>query len=175
MVFNKKIKGQAAIEFLMTYGWMLLVVLIVGALIFSFVDFGSLLPNKIDLNNNVRGSATDSFALAGPGPGNVVIVFTYTGANRVTMDANHSVIKRTDSTEDCIGNTIRNVETESEGASGTPVTFLNGQTGILRMTCGVDDLLFGDVLEGQFTINVTNIKTSLATPTTGPLRLTITE
>ena len=43
---NNNKKGQAAIEFLMTYGWMLLVVLIVGALIFSFVDFGSLLPNK---------------------------------------------------------------------------------------------------------------------------------
>ena len=51
MVFNKNKGGQAAIEFLMTYGWMLLVVLIVGALIFSFVDFGSLLPNKIELNN----------------------------------------------------------------------------------------------------------------------------
>jgi len=51
-------KGQAAIEFLMTYGWMLLVVLIVGALIFSFVDFGSLLPNKIDLNNNLKADQT---------------------------------------------------------------------------------------------------------------------
>jgi len=52
--FWKQKKGQAVIEFLMTYGWMLLVVLIVGALIFSFVDFGSLLPNKLDLSNNTK-------------------------------------------------------------------------------------------------------------------------
>ncbi|MCA9460473.1 MAG: hypothetical protein KC550_08055, partial [Nanoarchaeota archaeon] len=90
MVFNKNNKGQAAIEFLMTYGWMLLVVLIVGALIFSFVDFGTLLPNKLDLSNDLRGVATEMTAysndFATPKNNTITGVFAYNGAQKISID-----------------------------------------------------------------------------------------
>lgn len=40
--------GQSAIEYLMTYGWMLLVVAIVGGTIFSVVD-GDLLGSEVSV------------------------------------------------------------------------------------------------------------------------------
>src|SRR6056297_3577797 len=88
MVFSKKKNAQAAIEFLMTYGWMLLIVLIVGALIFSFVDFGNLIPNQINLNNNVQADATRSIAYSQESAGNennVSVVFQYNGPRKTTM------------------------------------------------------------------------------------------
>jgi len=60
----------------MTYGWMLLVVLIVGALIFSFIDFGALLPNKLDLTGNIRADSSQLLATSG-NDNTVNVVFTY--------------------------------------------------------------------------------------------------
>jgi len=176
MGLNKNKKGQAAIEFLMTYGWMLLVVLIVGALIFSFVDFGSLLPNRLELSNNLRGSATESTAMAGSADGNLIVVFTYNGAKRAEIAGDGFSVARDDSATGCTPINITNVDTGADATSTAPVgkvTFLNGQTGVLRMKCATPPLIAGDVLEGQITINVTSIKTKLSIPSKGAVRLAI--
>ena len=168
MVYGKNTKGQAAIEFLMTYGWMLLVVLIVGALIFSFVDFGSLLPNKVDLGNDLRALETDSFASAnganyGDGKSYAIVVFTYSGARQISIDAAETGNKITSAlnpAESCSLSWVKNVDTDvaSSDSDGTPlngtvasyhsglsattaasgtteVLFLNGQTGVLEFDC----------------------------------------
>lgn len=180
MVFIKNKRGQAAIEFLMTYGWMLLVVLIVGALIFSFVDFGSLLPNKVDLNNNLRGSATDSAAYEAGGEidssysdANVVVVFTYNGAKRVEIGPEDAhIFPDSTSIPSCNSTVIMNSDTTTEtDVSGDTVPFLNGQTGYFLFEC--TDLIKGDVLEGRVQIDVKSISTGLKIPSSGPLRLTI--
>jgi hypothetical protein len=194
-------KGQAAIEFLMTYGWMLLVVLIVGALIFSFVDFGSLLPNRIDMAGNVRPSAADSFATSSPqaitGPTtspspDVVVVFTYIGTSRALINATNvvgagsslDVPNTTITTIDgnvCGSVAVKNVDIDNdlltsgfhddpEGDSG--IFFINGQTGIIYFDCSTT-LLQGDVLEGDIQIAITNSRTNLAIPNTGPTRLAV--
>ncbi|MFW6286015.1 MAG: hypothetical protein ACOC16_02735 [Nanoarchaeota archaeon] len=202
MVLNKHLsnkKGQAAIEFLMTYGWMLLVVLIVGALIFSFVDFGSLLPNKVELSNNVRASATESYASvnaygSGTNETYALVVFTYSGAQQVKIDANdtrNNIVSATDRDEGCEIVWVKNVDTDISssnqpspiaeievGHSGSnPVVFLNGQTGIAEFNCssinGGNGLFENDVLDGRITLLVENSKTGVKTPSSGPLRLSI--
>ncbi len=157
MVFKNKKQGQAAIEFLMTYGWMLLVVLIVGALIFSFVDFGSLLPNKMDLGNNLRGDAGSSVAYSNEATNaanmnEVKVVFSYVGAKQATIAYNSGTITNS------LGNTCLSYGIENRDTGGsagcnnnlaadcdaaaataalgsTPVPFLNGQTGVITFIC----------------------------------------
>ena len=167
MVLNKNKKGQAAIEFLMTYGWMLLVVLIVGALIFSFVDFGSLLPNQLDLSNSLRADATQMVARAADGE--VQIVFSYLGTRAASVIGNESVITR-DVGAECLGSDVRNLDTNVNGSS---IQFINGQLGIITFDCNT--LVAGDTLEGQVAIPVLNDRTKLEVTSRGRLRLKIDE
>jgi hypothetical protein len=198
MVLNKYKKGQAAIEFLMTYGWMLLVVLIVGALIFSFVDFGSLLPNKVELSGNLRASATESYASAntaqtGDHNSYAIVVFTYSGAKQIKINATESsnqIVSSINPDEYCDLTWVKNVDTDitsspgespaAEISGGTdsnnPVVFLNGQTGVAEFNCSLingNGLFENDVLEGKITIKTENVKTGVPTPSTGPIRLTV--
>ncbi|USN43906.1 MAG: hypothetical protein H6500_05970 [Candidatus Woesearchaeota archaeon] len=158
MAFNKSNRGQAAIEFLMTYGWMLLVVLIVGALIFSFVDFGSLLPNKVDLNNQLRGSAAESLAYSndaanGDNVNEMRIVFSYIGAKQalINYDGGEIIDSLGNScysykVENLDTNGIAGCDTDQAGACDdaavtaltrpTGVPFLNGQQGMISLICG---------------------------------------
>jgi len=153
MVLKNNRKGQAAIEFLMTYGWMLLVVLIVGALIFSFVDFGSLLPNKLDLSNNLRGDPTGS--LARSASGDVKVVFRYNGAKRALIGPKGAVIK-TELGEICYAVLLQNLNTGGNITvdtidttttpptytyigSSTDIAFLNGHDGIMTYDCKSDN------------------------------------
>ena len=173
MVLKNKKQGQAAIEFLMTYGWMLLVVLIVGALIFSFVDFGSLLPNQLDFSGDIRGSASESFALT---DGNVTIIFSYNGANRVQIQ-NTSVIVDSVSGVICPMTQLRNANTE-DNLTATPAgstTFLNGHTGVAIFNCAAVNPLAGDVLQGEITFDITSVNTGVTRPSRGNLRLGITD
>jgi uncharacterized protein (UPF0333 family) len=174
-MLNTKKKGQAAIEFLMTYGWMLLVVLIVGALIFSFVDFGSLLPNRVDLAGNVRASAADSFATGSDD--NVKIVFTFTGSERVDIAGHDAVITIDGSSDFCNSDKVDNVDNGQSEVGASTASFINGQTGIFSFSCGDGNisggLIEGDVLQGDIKINTTSTKTGLTVPQTGPIRLSI--
>lgn len=182
MIFNKNNKGQAAIEFLMTYGWMLLVVLIVGALIFSFVDFGSLLPNKIELSNNLRADPTSSIAYsqgaAAPDTNTIKVVFDYNGASKVTIagDTTWGYLDSEVESSDCDLSNIKNVDTNINSSDTTEVSFINGQTGIATFDCDTPgiNLVSGDTFSGAISINVKNAKTGLQIPSAGPIRMAIT-
>jgi len=178
MVFKKDKKGQAAIEFLMTYGWMLLVVLIVGALIFSFVDFGSLLPNKLDLSNNLRGDPTGSIAYSsGTYANQVMVVFRYNGAKRAIVGPNNAQIK-TELGEFCNATQLKNLDTNSivnTTSSPNSTAFLNGHDGLMTFDCSSiqGGLLSGDTIAGNIVINVQDPKSGLEIPSTGSIRLAI--
>ncbi len=196
MVFNKNKSGQAAIEFLMTYGWMLLVVLIVGALIFSFVDFGSLLPNKVELNNNILSKQSESFARFTTGStdttSHVVVTFVYQGSDRVTINASDAGSKiASDLDGDCDLTWVKNADTQeattlNNGLSGLTatnegqkVTFIQSQTGIAVYDCsnGYNNnggFRQNDVLEGTITLIFRSAKTDVPIPSSGPIRLGIT-
>jgi Flp pilus assembly protein TadG len=181
MVFRKNKRGQAAIEFLMTYGWMLLVVLIVGALIFSFVDFGSLLPNKLDLSNNLRGDPTGSVAYShdtpAPDTDRVKVVFRYTGAKRAIISAAGNTIA-TELGDTCTSEELRNLDTGGTvvNTDADPTTaFLNGHDGLMTFDCSniTGGLLNGDSVVGDIFIKVKDPKTQLDVPSTGSIRLQV--
>ncbi len=202
MVFNKNKSGQAAIEFLMTYGWMLLIVLIVGALIFSFVDFGSLLPNKVELNNNILSKQSESFARfttgAAAATSHVVVTFVYQGSDRVTISDQDDDSKiASDLDGDCNLTWVKNADTQESsnasdsisGLTGTatsplngPITFIQSQTGIAVYDCSENQGSYNnnggfrdnDVLEGTITLIFRNAKTDVPIPSSGPIRLGIT-
>ena len=200
MMFKKNKTGQAAIEFLMTYGWMLLVVLIVGALIFSFVDFGSLLPNKVELNNNLRASQTESFASVNSGDSYVTVPFTYSGSKKIQISVDpNSKIKSDVGSDSCVLVWIKNVNTDAATTAATTdlviggttligyqaatfvtdVIFISGQTGVAVYDCSSMNsnagLLLNDVLEGKISLYFQNVQTKIPTPSSGPFRISITE
>jgi uncharacterized protein (UPF0333 family) len=178
--FNKK--AQAAIEFLMTYGWMLLVVLIVGALVFSFVDFGSLLPDNVAISTqSIKGDSTNSYALSSSNL--AVIAFTYTGGQKSTIDLSDITLVNS------IGNSCKaiNITNDNTGAHTLTVSFLSGQVGTATFNCSVSsggagaaaakvgDLTSGDVLEGIVALGVKDAKRpgAVAKPSTGSYRISI--
>lgn len=210
MVFKRNKSGQAAIEFLMTYGWMLLVVLIVGALIFSFVDFGSLLPAKLDLSNNLRGDPTGSIAYSATSTtssdqNQVKVVFRYNGARKAVISPKDATIK-TELGSTCYGIQLQNLDTKANvnassidvgtlvytfSTSSKDTPFLNGHDGLMTFDCNDNStggngvtytggshgvtggLLAGDTISGTISIPVKDPKTSLAIPSTGSIRLSV--
>ena len=196
-------KGQAAIEFLMTYGWMLLIVLIVGALIFSFVDFGSLLPNAVDLNNNFRAEPTQSQATASApsaATGAVLVTFIYNGNDRLTINAEDddyvtnpgvnvgtadvSRIENVVPGADCDLNWIKNVDTDTATAlnSAAYSTLTAGSTSatvnFLRGQTGLAEficqgLVEDDVIEGKIILQFSSAQTGVPIKSEGNLRIVI--
>ena len=185
MAFKKtNRKAQAAIEFLMTYGWMLLVVLIVGALIFSFVDFGGLLPSQLDLNNNLQGDGTQ--IVASSARGDVQFAFTYIGARASTINLSSLNIS-SDNGFSCDATsspttpiTLQNIDS---GASVTAATLaaaeaeslsvISGQLVLATIPCPTGTLISGDVLEGDVEIELTSSRTNLVSTSTGRIRATV--
>lgn len=178
MIFRRNKKGQAAIEFLMTYGWMLLVVLIVGALIFSFVDFGALLPNKLELSNNLRGDPTGSVAYSSGSSvdaNQVKVVFRFNGAKRQVIDPFGANII-TELGDQCNATNLTNLDTKGSVIIGSTTPFLNGHDGLINFNCSsiTGGLLAGDSLTGKISINVEDPKSGLKIPSSGSIRLQIT-
>jgi hypothetical protein len=182
MAFNKtNKKAQAAIEFLMTYGWMLLVVLIVGALIFSFVDFGNLLPSTVDFSSSsIQGDPQATAAYGGDfgtDSHQVYLAFSYTGGNRATINA--SMVNVTDSISNtgCDVIMITNDDTVASSATAN-VPFINGQKGTIQLDCslagGGTDLITGDSFEADINLGFEDSKRQgRVIPNKGTMRLPV--
>jgi uncharacterized protein (UPF0333 family) len=190
--FNKK--AQAAIEFLMTYGWMLLVVLIVGALVFSFVDFGSLLPNKVDISTqNIKGDSANSAAYGTTyavtaDQDKIFVAFSFTGGQKATVNTNE-ITMTTNLGKECNAINLSNDRLTGAGSAGPAIdiNFLSGHPGMIIFDCTEDNaggtganvmgaLLSQDVIEGTVTIGVkdsTRGTGARAIPNTGAFRLSI--
>lgn len=154
----------------------LLIPVIVGALMFSFVDFsGPFIPNKIELNNNLRGYPFDSFACSDSCfyniDNSIYVAFTYIGAQPISINSNAGTINTIDGNV-CQSVSIRNADTESKSETGEDIEFRNSQTGVMIFQCE-KDLIKNDVLEGDIKITQTNIKTQQKTDSTGIIRLNI--
>ncbi len=175
MDMRKNNRGQAAIEFLMTYGWMLLVVLIVGALIFSFVDFGSLLPNKLDLTNSFRGDAQRLVASANSDQLQFVVRYVGARANQIDLNTSPPTFTAIGGKSCAFGNVTDASGVALDGTGPvTSVSFVNGQESVFTFQC--TNLIESDVLEGDLTIKYSDPRTSALTlVSSGNIRVTITE
>ena len=167
--FNKK--GQAAIEFLMTYGWMLLVVLIVGALIFSFVDFGSLLPSQVDLSPPLRG---DNALVSAQGGANskVQFILSFIGSRSSLINFSKATLT-SDVGSNCDPSSEKNDYRKNKGSivSLEEVQVLNGDLIQVVFTC--TGLNSGDVYEGEAKFEVVDSRTGFITTSKGRIRVSI--
>ncbi len=157
-------KGQAAMEFLMTYGWAILVVLAaVGALAyFGVLDTSSLFPEKCDFGG--QGLSCIDKPSMDDAADTITLALKNNLGEKVTITS-------VTATDDCaslddweVCDEIANCGSALNNA--TNVT--NDQGFLLQLTCSTDGL------EGKFksdvTVTYTNTETGLPHAVTGQLR-----
>jgi hypothetical protein len=155
---------------------------IAGALIFSFVDFGSLLPNKVDISTqNIYGDSVNSIALSSENY--VYLAFTHTGGQKSIINT-ETITLTTTSGKECNAIDLSNDIISLSGAV-TDINFLNGHKGTITFDCMEDDnglvtnavgnLKTKDIIEGEISIGIKNAREDNAIPISndGAFRLTI--
>ena len=178
--FSQK-KSQAAIEFLMTYGWMLLVVLIVGALIFSFIDL-DLLPQTLELSTPLISDLGGSSVMVDESDtaNNLIfIAFEYVGDPPIRIHHTDATLKYNleDSTCESEGiyNTVSKVGYDNTTESNKlGVQFRTGHSGFLAFRdCSDFNLI--DNIEGNLIILYESVKAGTKLQSSGSVRLNIAE
>ncbi len=151
-------RGQAAMEFLMTYGWALLVVLIaIGALaFFGVLNPSRFLPNSCTL---APGFSCNDFR-ASDGDDNILVVIQ----NGLGDNLNSVTLKLSGSNPDCGGSS------STTGRAFTPgsTTLNDGASTQFTMACTAGNLVKGNKLKGDLQIDYT-IGTGLAHKKIGQL------
>ena len=154
IMINKK--GQAAMEFLMTYGWALLVVLVaIGALaFFGVLNPGQFLPDACTMPPGISCSET----LASGSSDDITLVMTNGMGNTLT----HTSI----------------VDLTLSGGSGctidTPIaTWGSGETVSPVFDCGSGTLVSGSTVQGEVTFTYTLAGSTLAHTKTGRIALKV--
>lgn len=148
-------KGQAAMEFLMTYGWAILVVLAaIGALAY----FGVLSPSNFVPNKCTgQGYTCADFSMTAGTPGTVTLYLT----NNLGFSTNNVTFSLTDQNgNECCA---------SGAACDTDATFNNGEvvgagSGLAFAGC---DLVSGARFQGSLVVTYTNANTGVEHTTTG--------
>ena len=113
-----KKEGQAALEFIMTYGWAIMVVLVaIGALIyFGVLSPGKLLPNKCLLQSGI--TCTDAKV----------------SISDITVKITNSLGKDLQA----INFTVAGCDSvATQGIASGPLQLLNGESGLFTITCDV--------------------------------------
>ena len=136
-------KGQAAMEFLMTYGWALLVVLIaIGALaFFGVLNPSKFLPNSCSL---APGFSCNDFR-ASDGSDNIIIVVQ----NGLGENLNSVTLRLANSNPDCAG---------SSAVAGVPfnpqtlATLNDGASTTFTLSCNANQIAKGTKLKGDLQI-----------------------
>ncbi|MBI4151049.1 hypothetical protein HY492_02905 [Candidatus Woesearchaeota archaeon] len=135
-------RGQAAMEFLMTYGWALLVVL---AAIAALAYFGVLSPDRFLPEKCFLPSGTPC------------------------LDSTLTATTATLIIQNSLGFSLSNITvTACGGSATTPATLSNGEQGTYAVTCS-PALTSGDKFKGTVTFAYTNVDTGLAHTTSGEL------
>ncbi|RMF05342.1 hypothetical protein D6764_04940 [Candidatus Woesearchaeota archaeon] len=148
-------KAQAAMEFLMTYGWAILVVLAaIGALAyFGVLSPSNFVPNKC----TVQGFTCADFELTAGTPGTVTLYLTN---NMGFPTTNVTVSLKDQNGNECCA---------AGDACATDASFNNGEqlgagSGYQFTGC---DLVSGQRFQGTVTVTYTNANTGVSHTTTG--------
>lgn len=173
-MISKQKDAQASTEFLFTYGSMILVVLIVGSLIFYFMDFSGLQINRVSFKETVQGISQNSFAVSktDTNPGVVVVTFSYIAETRKMIPAqDNSII--TLGGGNCNSVYILNHNTQDQsGEEG--VYFLNGQLGSIAFICEDGALVENDRLLGTVELISIDPRLNINRPQKGEINLKVT-
>jgi len=139
-------KAQAAMEFLMTYGWAILVVL--GA-IAVLAHYGVLSPNNLLADRTISTSGFDVIDQASVYAGSETFVVTL--KNNIGTDISITEIIPATGSEDCTNIALTSVDGGGGGVDvndGGTVTLNNGDTVLIECKCG------DDIQPGRAKINV---------------------
>ena len=149
-------KGQAAMEFLMTYGWAILVVL---AAIAALAYFGVLSPSRFlpERCDFPAGLTCIDKAVVDGSQNTIVMAMT----NNIGGSVNISNIAESSTTTAC--GAISDI---TVGGAAPPVTVINGQRFIINVTCSTD-LISGDRFKSDLVVTYINSDTGLSHPSTG--------
>lgn len=172
---NGKKSNTGLIIFLVVIVLFLAMIPILGVLFFSFVDFGSTLPNKIDLrDSNIQPIVSDSFASV---DGTFIMAFKYNGVRPINFyyDENGKyeiTYNYADSSCTSISK-IYNSNTKLEATNiNESVIFRNGHPGYIEFkNCdGFEDV---SALDGNIKISYISSQTGSETPVFGEIRFAI--
>ena len=128
-------------------------------------SFGELLPNTLEMSNNLRGDVDGLLAYADVGE--VVVPFTYVGKNVGIISQEESFLIRYVEKK-CSAKTVSNLVNAD---SGLEVEFNYGEKGVIVFSC--DELILGETLVGFVSIPTINPKTRLNTSSKGTIRVSI--
>lgn len=136
---------------------------IIGMITYAFVDFGSLLPNKVDIQSSqIRGDPTGSYF----NDNELAIGFSHTGPSKFIVNGSKSRFSDIDGNE-CL---FEKVSNDITNTIGDEATFLTGHLGTIFFKC---DNIEEDILEGTVTITTINTKNNAELSNTGSIRLTV--
>jgi len=156
-------KGQAAMEFLMTYGWAILVVLAaVGALAyFGVLDSSSLFPEKCDFGG--QGLTCLDKPSIDASAETVTLAFKNNVGERVNITG-----VATSAGDDCTLSQFELCDSISScSAAGAAKVVANDANFILKVTCTED---LDGKFKSDFTLTYTNMETGLPHDVTGQIR-----
>lgn len=155
-------KGQAAMEFLMTYGWAILVVL---AAIAALAYFGVLSPSNLlpEQTTFAAPLANIDQATIDATSGNVQVVLKNNVGQTIKILRTQTVT----GSDDCP--TVSAFLVDGSAAAGN-ATIANGDTFILNFTCGAQT---GDRFTSEFTFEYVNDYSDQAHSQSGNVQLKI--
>ncbi len=148
-------KGQAAMEFLMTYGWAILVVLaaIAALAYFGVLSPARFLPERCDFPAGL--TCVDKAVIAG-------------STNTITMAIRNNVGDSVNITSASVpsGDNCGTVSSMTIGGVAPPVTVTNNQLVTVVITCSAD-LVADNRIKSDITLNYLKMETGLTHPSAG--------
>ncbi len=148
-------KGQAAMEFLMTYGWAILVVLaaIAALAYFGVLSPARFLPERCDFPAGLTCVDKAVFSAS---------------ANTVTMAIRNNVGDSVNISSATVpsGDDCGSVSSLTVGGASPPVTVTNNQLVTVVVTCSAD-LISDDRIKSDITLNYVKLETGLTHPSAG--------
>lgn len=125
-------------------------IVILSLLFWSFVDYDVFIPNRVELNNNLQGSAEYYSAFNNT----VLISFKHNGVDDIRAYDARSFVKNDDNF--CKAVDILNINTEEKGLD---VKFTSGDFGLISFSCD-KELEDDEFFRGHIEISTKNLRTN---------------
>ena len=150
------------------------VVVLFMATVVDTPDFGSFVPNRLELSGDIQGDPTQ--IVANSDTNELQFVFIYIGPKSVTIDLGDVIVVGDESGKPCSGEELRNirtgrVDTTFNDESDT-ILFTNGQKGLVKMECE-GQLEKNELFEGNVEIK-TKSEDGTVIPVNGRIRVKVT-
>jgi hypothetical protein len=140
-------------------------IFIYNVIMFSFVDFGSMLPAMVVFDNfNFQPIVSDTFVYDNL----VVVPFSYVGASPIKIDSNSANLIQNDCILTEFINKVTSVESTIE-----KISFRSGHNGYFQFDCSVGNLKKGEMFEDTLEFSIIDLRTENSVLVSAEFRLPI--